>query len=106
VTRRILLGGWLAATLGRAGERTRRVRITATLRRRERSWWKKPLGEDDVDGLLVSWGVAALLGPERKVLAQAPSMECPQDPFCVGWDPTNGRCLDLFAAGRERWAAE
>ena len=100
MTRRAWLLSFAGAGLLRAGSAPH-LDMELTLRRAPGPWWKPPLGDPDVDGVLVSWGVS-FLDDGGRVLLMSPSLSCSQDPFCTGWDSA-GRCQDLYAEGHPEW---
>ncbi len=67
-----------------------------------RAWWKKALPTAEVDGVLLSWGLA-LLDSHGRVRSLPIQPACPQDPLCRAWDPTGSQCIDFFSPGMPDW---
>lgn len=82
--------------------RPRRLTVDLEIVSSDRSWWKAPLPSAEVDGVLLSWGVA-LLDRRGAVRTMSSSSGCPQDPFCLAWDPRGTKCFDFFSPGLTEW---
>lgn len=95
----------LGLVMGAAGlraEDSRRLSIQLDLSPTVRTWWKKALPANDVDGVLLSWGLA-LVDEDGRVKALSPQLACSQDPICLSWSSLGERCLDLLAPSSPIW---